>query len=66
MRYLIFNTRQQAVSRSEQQAVALGCEGDTKAWWDWRETADGRWALLVDDDTPGAVIDEPEWLVSED
>lgn len=62
MKYLIFNTAAEAMARSEQEATARGCSGTTTHWWGWRETADGKVAVILGDDViEGGTDIEPEW-----
>ena len=50
MKYLLFNTKEESLERSAQEATARGCCGtSTKYWWDTRETKAGKWALCIDD-----------------
>lgn len=65
MNYLIFSSEQEALTRSAQEAAARGCEpsATTDYWWACRATKDGRWALMVDADTPDATSIAPEWPV---
>ncbi|HSH41652.1 MAG TPA: hypothetical protein VK973_05945 [Arenicellales bacterium] len=66
MRYLIVDTESQALSITRQEAQDRGCTGVTSRWYAYRETADGRWCLMVND---GAATvqghhttdQEPEW-----
>jgi hypothetical protein len=53
MKYLVFNTEQQAKDRSAQEAQARGCDPtSTKYWWEVRQTKAGKWALCIDDISP--------------
>lgn len=71
MKYLIYQTQQEADDRSAQQAQDLGSnEADvTRYWWPRRETAAGTQALCVPDDEVGmlteqeqaALVDDVEW-----
>jgi hypothetical protein len=51
MKYLLFNTKEESLERSAQEATARGCCGtSTKYWWDTRETKAGKWALCIPND----------------
>lgn len=53
---LIFDSEQQAADRSFQEAAArLGDKHTTEYWWGWHQDPSGKWHLLVDEDTEGAV-----------
>ena len=49
MKYLVFNTKQQAEDRSSQEAQARGCSSTTLYWWETKETKAGKWAVCIDD-----------------
>ena len=52
MKYLLFNTEQQSLDRSSQEAISRGCDStSTKYWWATKETKAGEWALCIDDTT---------------
>ena len=52
MKYLVFNTKQQAKDRSAQEAQARGCSDSTLYWWSTRQTKDGKWAVCIDKPYP--------------
>ena len=64
MKYIICATEADAIARSSEEALNRGCSGTTTQWWGWREMADGRFALLVDDDSAG-IKTEPKWKQTE-
>ena len=50
MKYLLFNTEQESLERSAQEAISRGCGStSTKYWWATKETKAGKWALCIDD-----------------
>ncbi len=52
MKYLLFNTKQEAQNRSAQEAQARSCSGTTKYWWTVKQTKAGKWALCIDNPYP--------------
>ena len=53
MKYLLFNTEQQSLDRSSQEAISRGCDStSTKYWWATKETKAGKWALCIDQPYP--------------
>ena len=52
MKYLLFNTKQEAQDRSEQEAQARHCSGTTKYWWTVKQTKAAKWALCIDNPYP--------------
>ena len=56
MKYLVFNTKQQAQDRSAQEAQARGCSGVTKYWWTVKQTKAGKWALCIDHPYPRETV----------
>jgi len=53
MKYLLFNTEQESLERSTQEAISRGCDAtSTKYWWRTRETKAGKWALCIDNPFP--------------
>ncbi len=53
MKYLLFNTEQESLERSAQEAISRGCGStSTKYWWATKETKAGKWALCIDHPYP--------------
>jgi hypothetical protein len=47
MKYMIFNSEDEAIAYSQAEAERRGCFGDvTKYWWSWIVHEDGRAALV--------------------
>ena len=57
MKYLVFNTEAEALSRTAQEAKARDCVGDTRFWWGASITKAGKWALCIPDDDQGTLTD---------
>ena len=58
MKYLLFNTKEESLERSAQEATARGCCGtSTKYWWGARQTKAGKWALCISDNDQGTLTD---------
>ena len=54
MKYLEFNTENEALARSGQEAISRGCGGTyTAYWWVTRVTKAGKYVLLIADDDQG-------------
>lgn len=51
MKYLTFDTEQDALDVSAAEAVARGCKGSTTQWYAVRECSEGKWHLCCGDDT---------------
>jgi hypothetical protein len=49
MKYLIYNTKTEALDRDAEEALSRGCKGQTKYWWAARITKAGKWALCIPD-----------------
>ena len=47
MKYLLFNTKTEALDRDAEEALSRGCTGETKYWWGQRITKAGKWALCI-------------------
>lgn len=66
MRYIVLDTESEALSTTSQEAADRGCEGVTCCWYDYRQTADGRYCLRIIDDAQAVqgletTDQEPEW-----
>ena len=54
MKYLEFNTENEALARSGQEAISRGCGGTSTAyWWVTRVQKAGKYVLLIADDDQG-------------
>ena len=57
MKYLLFNTKSEALDRDAEEALSRGCTGETKYWWAARITKAGKWALCVPNNDQGTLTD---------
>lgn len=65
MRYLVFNTLEDARNRSAAEAVRRGCVpgGSTEFWWAVETLEDGRHVLILRSDVTGLTSEEVSALV---
>lgn len=63
MKYLKYNTCKEAKNKSSQEAILRGCSGKTQYWFQWQETEDNKYVLLIPENEENNLSEEDKLLL---